>query len=572
MTPRRKTKKTHPKRRLTEKREAGKLKIIPLGGMEEVGRNMTVFEYEDDIVIVDMGFQFPEENMPGIDYIIPNVDYLKGKEKNIKGVVITHGHLDHIGAVPYLIPRLGGPTIYTAKLTRGLIEKRQEEFNEKVTISEIDADSKIKLGKFNLEFFAVNHNIPDSFGVLIKTPVGNFVHTGDWKFDHSPVGDQPADLGRIALIGQEGVQALLCDSTDAAKKGHAISENGITANLSQVFEKAPGRIIAATFSSNINRVHQLILLAEKYGRRVAVEGRSMKNNIEIAYKLKYLKVNPGTMIDIDQTRRMPDDKVLIVVTGAQGESRAALMRMANGEHRKTNIKKGDTVLFSSSVVPGNERTVQYLKDTLVREGARVIHYQMLDVHAGGHARQEDIKLMIRLLKPNYYIPVEGSTYQLAKNAEIAKLVGVPENHIFIAGNGQIMEFTKDKGKLTQKKVPASYVMVDGLGVGDVSNVVLRDRQQLAEDGMFVIIVSLDNKGRLANSPDIISRGFVYVNESQELMAEARQRVKKIVQKKHDPRAKSNWAYVKDQLRDDLGQFLYNKTERRPMVLPVIIQV
>ena len=341
MTPRRVVKKRHISRpNLTQKHGAGKMKIIPIGGVEEVGRNMTVFEYEDDILIVDMGFQFPEENMPGIDYIIPNVEYLKGREKDIKGVIITHGHLDHIGAIPYLIPKLGRPIIYTAKLTKGLIDRRQEEFRDKLQIEEINAESKLKLGKFNVEFFAVNHNIPDSFGVLLKTPVGNFIHTGDWKFDHSPVGDKPADLGRIAMIGQEGVRVLLSDSTNAEKPGHAISESAIKNNLNQVFDKSPGRIVAATFSSNLNRIYQLIMLAEKHGRRVAIDGRSMKTNVEIAYKLKYLKVNPGTIIPLDQARRMADDKILILATGAQGESRAALMRMANGEHRQINIKKG----------------------------------------------------------------------------------------------------------------------------------------------------------------------------------------------------------------------------------------
>lgn len=555
-----------------DSRTLNKLKIIPIGGVEEVGRNMTVFEYGNDIVIVDMGFQFPEENMPGIDYIIPNIQYLRGKEKNIRGVIITHGHQDHIGAIPYLSPKLGDPTIYATRLTKALIEKRQEEFKEKLKTSLIKPGDVLKLGNFTAEFFAVNHNIPDSIGVLLRTPAGNVIHTGDWKFDHSPIGDKPVDLGRIALIGREGILALLCDSTSAENPGYAVSETHIKATLSQVFDRAPGRIIAATFASNLNRISQLIQLAERFGRRVAVDGRSMKSNVEIAYKLGYIKTKPGTIVNIDQIRRMSDEKVLIIATGAQGEEKAALMRMASGEHRKIQIKKGDTAIFSSSVVPGNERTVQYLKDTLVREGAYVIHYKMMDVHTGGHAKQEDIKLMIRLVMPKYFIPIEGSTYQLVKNAEIAKILGIQDENILIPSNGQIMEFSKGKGKLTNKKVPSSYVMVDGLGVGDVSNVVLRDRQLLAEDGMFIVIVTVDKRGNLIGSPDIISRGFVYVNQHQDMLAKARMKVKKILAGKRAKEASADWEYIKSQIRDNVGQFLYSKTERRPMILTVIIEV
>jgi ribonuclease J len=572
MTPRRKKHFSNRPYRHSAHTSFGKLKIIPLGGAEEVGRNMMLFEYGSDIVIVDMGFQFPEENMPGIDYIIPNIEYLKGKENNIRGVIISHGHYDHIGAIPYLIPRLGNPTIYTARLTKAIIERRQEEFHDRIKTQEVKPGETLKLGCFTINFFGVNHNIPDSLGIVLRTPEGIFVHTGDWKFDYSPVGDEPADLGKIALLGEEGVTCLLCDSTDADTKGYSISEKTINASLAQVFDKAPGRIIAATFASNLNRVKQLIMLGEKFNRRVAIDGRSMKTNVEIAHKLGYIKTKPGTLVELDQVRRLPKEKVLVIATGAQGESRAALMRMASGEHRQINVHKGDTVLFSSSVVPGNERTVQYLKDTLVRQGARVIHYRMMDVHAGGHARQEDIKLMIRLLKPKYFIPIEGNTYLLAKNAELAQSVGIPAANTIIPANGQIIEFSKGRGRLTDKKVPSNYVMVDGLGVGDISHVVLRDRQQLAEDGMFVIVINIDNQGQLANSPDIISRGFIYVNENQEMLAETRKKIKKIIEKNRNKKGRMNYSYLKDQIRDDIGQFLYNKTERRPMILPMIIQV
>lgn len=556
------------------------LKIIPLGGLEEVGRNMMLFEYGDpaspadeDIIIVDMGLQFPEEDMPGIDYIIPNITYLKDKISKIRGVIITHGHYDHIGAIPHLMPRLGNPPIYTAALSRGIILKRQGDFKNtpKLNIKTVKCEDTIQLGVFRIEFFHVNHNIPDSMGLAIHTPVGLIIHTGDFKFDRNPIGEAPTDSAKIARLGEKGVLALLADSTSVEEKGHSISEKTIQETLEEIFLKSSGRIIAATFASLINRIQQIIALAEKFGRKVVVDGYSMKANVEIARNLGYLKAGKNTFIKPQEAKNFPDNKIVILCTGAQGEGRAVLMRLANNEHRFLKIQPEDTVIFSSSVVPGNERTVQGLRDTLARLGAKVIHYEMMDVHAGGHARAEDAKMMLRLAKPKFFMPIEGSHYMLKEHAEIAKGLGIPQKNIIIADNGQVIEATPDQLRVSKKKVPTNYVMVDGLGVGDVGEVVLRDRIIMARDGMFVIIVTIDSEtGKLRGSPDIISRGFIYMRISKELLEATRRKVKQIVAK--TAQKPLNWAYVKNNLRDKIGQFLFSKTKRRPMVIPVVIEV
>ena len=567
------TKIHYPK--LTKRKKTKRLRIIPLGGLEEVGRNMTLFEYGQDIIIVDMGLQFPEEDMPGIDYIIPNINYLKGKEKNIKGIFITHGHLDHIGAIPHLMPKLGNPPIFTAALTAGLIKRRQEDYpNEKsLNIKVVNFGSSINLGTFKVEFFHVNHNIPDVLGMAIHTPEGLVIHTGDFKFDHSPITDKPADIGRIAQLGSQNVLALMSDSTDAENPGYSISEREIQKTLDTIFLKAQGRIIVATFSSLVSRVQQIITLSEKYGRKVAVDGYSMRTTLEIANKLGYVKIKRGTMIRPEQIKNYPDNQISLICTGAQGEGRAVLMRIANKEHRHVQVKKGDTVIFSSSVVPGNERTVQNLKDQLYRQEANVIHYKMMDVHAGGHAQVEDLKMMLNLIKPKFFIPIHGNYYMLKLHAKIAESVGIPEQNIVISGNGNVMELTRNSISLTREKVPSNYVMVDGLGVGDVGNVVLRDRQQMSEDGMFTIIIIIDSKtGKIIGSPDIISRGFIYMKGSSILVDETKKKVVEIVNKKAVAEHGTNWAYIKDNVRDQIGQFLFNKTQRRPMVLPVVIEV
>jgi ribonuclease J len=551
-----------------------KLRVAVLGGLEEIGRNCTLIEYGDDILIVDMGLQFPEEDMPGIDYIIPNMNYLKGKEKRIRGVIITHGHYDHIGGIPHLIPVLGYPPIYALPMTNGIIKKRQEDFKNvrPLNIHNVSNQDRLRLGAFDVEFFHVNHNIPDSVGVVIHTPEGTIVHTGDWKFDYQPVGELPADLQKIAKIGAEGVTALLSDSTSAMQSGHQVSETEIGLNIETLIERAKGRMIIGVFSSLLSRIKQLIETAEKHGKVVALGGFSMKSNVEIAKELGYMKFSPKTLVDIRGIEKYPPEKVVIICTGAQGEKNASLMRIANGEHRDVNLVPGDTVVFSSSVIPGNERTVQRLKDTLYRKGAEVIHYEMMDVHAGGHAKSEDVKLMLRLLNPTYFVPIHGNHFMLHLNAKVATSMGFKKENIFIGDNGQVMEFSKGTGVLTKNKLPSDYVFVDGLGVSDETNVVLRDRQLLAEDGMVVVISTVDTKsGQLIQNPDIISRGFVYLKEHKELIEDLRHRVKKLVVDS-DPKSWADTNFIKNKIRDYVGQFLFTKTEKRPMILPVVIEV
>src|SRR3989339_1471619 len=555
------------------------LRVMVLGGLEEVGRNMALIEYNKEIIIIDMGLMFPEEDMPGIDYIIPNTKYLEDKSDWIKGVIITHGHMDHIGGIPHIAGPIGNPPMFMGKLTAGLVQKRCEEFNRcpKLNISEINENSKIQLGKsFRVEFLRVNHSIPDSFGVIIHTPIGTIIHTGDFKIDYSPVNDKPADLNRIAQIGGQGVLLLMSDSTDATHPGYQISESSIGDEMGKIFEKLEGRIIIGTFASQLSRVQKLFDLAEKFGRRISLQGRSMNDNVEIAHQIGYLKFNPRILVRDADLKRLPDNKIIVLGTGAQGESNAFLVRVVSGEHRSLSLKSGDTVIFSSSVIPGNERSIQGLKDMVVRQGARVVHYEMMDVHAGGHAKQEDLKLMMRLLKPRYFMPIEGNHFMLRAHADLAEQVGIPKDNIFVADNGQVVEFIQQggevSGKLTKEKVPTDYVMVDGLGVGDVFNIVLRDRRVMAEDGMVVAIATIDSKtGDPIGNPDIISRGFVYMKENRDLIEKTRMKIKKIV-KDHDTRTPADDDYIKNKIRNEIGQFLFSQTKRRPMVLPVVIKV
>jgi len=559
---------------------SGKLRVIVLGGLEEVGRNMTLFEYNKEVIIIDMGLQFPEEDMPGIDYIIPDVTYLEGKENWVKGVIISHGHYDHIGAIPHLIGKIGNPPMFMGKLTAGLVRKRSKEFVKcpKLAITEIDETRRLQLGKyFQVEFLRVNHSIPDCFAVIIYTPLGVIIHTGDFKIDYSPVNDKPADLNRIAQIGGRGVKLLLADSTDSTQPGYQISESSIGDEMSRLFEKLTGRIIISTFASQLSRIQKIFDLTEKFGRKIYLQGRSMNDNVEIAQQIGYLKFNPKILATDHELIRLPDDKIIILGTGAQGENNAFLMKVVNGEHRQINLRRGDTVIFSSSVIPGNERTIQNLRDMMVRQGAKVIHYEMMDVHAGGHAMQEDLKLMMRLLKPEYFMPIEGNHYMLQAHAELAEQVGLDKNKIFVADNGQVVEFSRNQqgvvsGRMTNEKVPTNYIMVDGLGVGDVSNIVLRDRRVMSADGMIVIIATIDSKtGEPIGNPDIISRGFVYMKENKELIQKTRMKVKKIV-KDRAPKTPIDDDYIKNKIRNDIGQFLFSQTKRRPMVLPVVIKV
>jgi len=559
---------------------SNRLRVMALGGLEEVGRNMSLIEYGDDIIIIDMGLQFPEEDMPGIDYIIPNTDYLKKNIDRIRGVIITHGHMDHIGAIPHIMGEIGNPPMFMGKMTAGLVRKRVEEHRKcpKLNIAQIDETSNIKLGQsFRVEFLRVNHSIPDCFAIIIHTPVGSVVHTGDFKIDYSPVNDKPADLNRIAQLGGNGVLLLMSDSTDATHPGYQKSESSIGDEMGQLFKKIEGRIIIGTFASQLSRIQKIFDIAEGLGRKVYLQGRSMNDNVEIARQIGYLKFNSSLLANDNEISKIPDNKLMILGTGAQGESNAFLMRVVNGDHRTVSLKDGDTVIFSSSVIPGNERSIQTLKDMIVRQGAKVVHYEMMDVHAGGHAKQEDLKLMMRLLKPRYFMPIEANHYMLRAHAELAEQVGIPKENIFVADNGQVIELVKDSqggvnGKLTSEKVLTDYVMVDGLGVGDVSNIVLRDRRVMSEDGMIVIIATIDSKtGEQIGNPDIISRGFVYMKENRELIQKTRMKVKKIV-KDHDSRTPADTDNIKNKIRNDVGQFLFKETKRRPMVLPVVIKV
>ncbi|MEA3272869.1 MAG: ribonuclease J [Patescibacteria group bacterium] len=573
-----KTTKLRPRRKQHRRKPARfsnreKLKIMVVGGLEEVGRNCTLLEYGDDIIIIDIGLQFPEEDMPGIDYIIPNLSYLKGKEKNIRGIIITHAHLDHIGGIPHLSPKLGNPPIFTTRFSSAVIKKRQEDFeNKRLNIKEITKDDQLVLGKFRVEFYHINHNIPESLGIVVHTPQGTVVHTGDWKFDYTPVGGEPADFSKLAKIGDKGVLALLSDSTNSDKKGHQISESEIGVVFEKIIKASSGRIIVGTFASLLSRMRQVIEIADKLGKKVAVDGFSMKSNLEISRKMGYVKVKPGTLIDMKQVDDFPPEKVIILCTGAQGEGKAVLMRITNNEHRNVQIQPGDTIVFSSSIIPGNERTIQRLKDTLVKKGAKIIHTDMMDVHAGGHAKADDVKLMLLLLKPKYFVPIEGNRFLLEENAAVAESMGIPEKNIFVADNGQVMEFAHNRGWLTNNHIKSDYVFVDGLGVGDVSQIVLRDRQMLAADGMVVVITLIDGKtGKLVGSPDIISRGFVYLKENKGLIEDTRKLVRKVAQDKDKKSAPDNM-YLKNKLRDEVGAFLFKRTERRPMILPVVIEV
>jgi len=554
------------------------LKIIPLGGLGEVGRNMMVLEYRDSILIIDAGFSMPGENMLGIDYTIPNVEYLtkNKKYKNIEGVIFTHGHYDHIGAVPYVINKLGNPPMYAGGLAKGIILKRQAEFpmQKKLNITEIKDGSKLKLGPFKIESFKQNHTIPDNLGFFIETPVGNIVHTSDFKFDKHPVNEKPTDYEKLKAFGRRGITLLMSDSTGAEQEGHSLSELDINKNLNKIFEKTTGRIIVGTFSSQINRLQQIITLSEKYGRRVAIVGRSMKTNIAITKELGLIKIKKGTLLKkVSDVNKLKDEEITIMCTGAQGEETSGLMKIVLKQHPSVCIKPGDTMIFSSSVIPGNERSVQSLKDDLLRQHAILYHYGMMDIHAGGHAKREELKEMMVMMKPKFFMPVHGQYSMLVANAGLANENGIPKSNIVIAENGNIVNLSKNKIYLDKKEVPSSCVMIDGLGIGDVGEVVLRDRKSLAEDGIFVIIAVVDKKtGKIQTSPDIISRGFVYLKESQGLLNETRKKVVKTINNATGSGQMVNWTYIKNKVRDDVGEFLFKKTERRPMVLPVIIEV
>ncbi|MEO5927604.1 MAG: ribonuclease J [Patescibacteria group bacterium] len=552
-----------------------RLKVTVLGGNEEVGRNMTMLEYGNDIMLIDMGLQFPDEDMPGVDYIIPNISCLKGKEKNIRGVIITHAHYDHIGGIPHLMPRLGNPPLFATDLTCGIIKKRQEDHKDTppLNMHVVKHDDVLQLGAFKVEFFGVAHSVPTSMGVIVDTPCGIIVHTGDFKLDSSPGAQSVQETHKMLKLGERNVLALMIDSTNATKTGRQLTESTIQHNIDEIIANAKGKIIIGTFASMIARVQQIILACERAGRKVAVEGFSMRSNIAIAQELGYMKIQKGTLIETKRIGDYPPEKVAVVCTGAQGEERAVLMRIANREHPFIEIEPGDTIVFSSSVIPGNERSVQRVKDTLYREGANVVHYQMMDVHAGGHAQQEDLIETHQMIKPKYIIPIEGHYSFLVEHAKAAVKNGFNKDNILIADNGQIMEFDRERnGRLTNQKVPTDYVFVDGLGVGNTNHVVLRDRQELAGDGIVIVVAVVNHRtGQLLHLPDIISRGFVYMKDQQELIQLSRKKVADIL-KKGDPAVSRDIGDIKDVVRDELGEYLYHKTQLRPMVLPIIVEV
>lgn len=553
------------------------LRFVPLGGLEEVGKNMSIIEYGNDMIVIDMGLMFPNEDMPGIDYVLPDVSYLAENKEKIRGVIITHGHLDHTGGIPYLYDKIGSPQIYSAPLTNGLIKKRLEEFGmeNRVKLQTITPGKEVlQLGCFKVETFRLNHNIPDSIGLSITTPEGILVYATDWKFDHTPADGRPTDFSKLAQLGGQDVLALFSDSTNAQKPGHTISEKEVEDVLFKLVENARGRVIVATFSSLISRIQQILNVAKKMNRKVAFSGRSMVANVEVASALEALIIPEDTMIDVKEIGKYPDQRIIIVCTGSQGEERSALTRIASGEHRQIKIKKGDTVILSSSPIPGNERSVNDVMDNLFREGARVIYQKLMDVHTSGHAYQEDLKLMMGLIKPKFFIPIHGERHKLMVHAGLAQDVGIPEQNVLVSDNGQIIEFEGGKGAVTNKRVPASYVMVDGLGVGDVGNIVLRDRKAMAEDGIFVVIVTVNHEtGQIVTSPDIISRGFIYMRENENLVHKARAEIKRLFSKHStDRKPRGDWGLIKTKLREELGEFLHKETERRPMVIPVVIEV
>ena len=548
------------------------LKIIALGGIEEIGKNMTLFEYEDEIIIVDSGLEFPEDSMLGVDLVIPDITYLEKNKHKIKGLVVTHGHEDHIGSIPYLLKQINVP-IYATKLTMALIKNKLEEHKllrgAKLTV--VNQGQTINLGKMQVEFIRSCHSIPDSVMLAIKTPVGVVLHTGDFKIDYTPIDDQVMNLGRIAELGNEGVLALLSDSTNAERKGYTMSESTVGEVLDKLFLNCTKRIVVATFASNVHRVQQIVNAAVANNRKIAVCGRSMINMINAARELGYIKVPDNVFIDIDMIKNYTDEQLVIITTGSQGETMSALTRMAAGEHKKVEITPNDLVIISATPIPGNEKLVSKVIDDLMQIGAEVVYSSLADVHVSGHACQEEQKLILSLAKPKYFLPVHGEYRQLLAHAQTARKLGISPQNIFITTNGRILELTENEAKLTGT-VPTGKIMVDGLGVGDVGNVVLRDRQHLSQDGLIVIVLTLNSAtGEIIAGPDVISRGFVYIRESENLMEDIKKVIRLKVQELEEKKV-TDWGTIKSIIRDELRDYIFQKTKRNPMLLPIIMEV
>ena len=549
----------------------GKLKIIPLGGMGEVGKNITLFEYNDSIIIIDCGMTFPEEEMLGIDIVIPDVTYLIKNKSKIKALFITHGHEDHFGAIPYVLKKLDVP-IYATKLTLGLLKNKLKEHRLKnVSLNTVKHGDKIKSGPFEVEFIKTSHSIPDSAALAIDTPFGKVVHTGDFKIDFTPISDDVMDLNRFAELGNEGVLALLSDSTNVTRPGYTMSESTVGETFRDLFSKAEGRILVATFASNIHRIQQIINASELNNRKVVISGRSMLNNTEVALELGYLKVKSDTIIDIKNMRKYPDDEIVLITTGSQGEPMSALTRIANSDHRRIELQADDLVIISATPIPGNEKTVSKVINSLMEKGTKVIYESLAEVHVSGHACQEELKLIHSLIKPKYFIPAHGEFRHLKLHANLSEEMGTPAENIFILKNGQTVEISAKSAKLGSD-VQSGNILVDGLGIGDVGNIVLRDRKHLSEDGLIVVVVTISKEnGKVIAGPDIISRGFVYVRESGDLMEESRIVVRDALRLCEEKNI-TDWTTLKTTVRDTLRSHFYEKIKRNPMILPIIMEV
>ena len=549
-----------------------KLKITFLGGVGEIGKNMTCLEYNDEIIIVDAGLTFPDDDLPGVDIVIPDMTYLIENKAKIKALLLTHGHEDHIGAVPFLLQQLQVP-IYGSRLTLALVENKMKEYPKvKYKAIAVKPRNVLKIGAFSIEFIKVSHSIAGSLALSITTPVGTIVHTGDFKIDYEPIDGEMTDLPRLGEIGRKGVNLLLCESTNVCRKGYSMSEKSVGRTLDEIIKNhANNRIIVATFASNIHRMQQIMDIAEKYKRKIAFTGRSMINVSEVAMKLGELSFNRENIVDIEKVDKMDDKEVLIMTTGSQGEPMSALTRMAAGEFKSLKIRENDLVILSASPIPGNEKNVYNVINALYKLGADVIYDELADVHTSGHACQEEQKLILSLARPQYFIPVHGEYRQLMAHAETAKELGIPAQNIFITHNGRILELNKDEAKFTTS-VPSGKVLVDGLGVGDVGNIVLRDRQHLSQDGLIVIVLTMDSStGEIVSGPDVISRGFVYVRESENLMEDVKNVIKQEVAG-FEQRHITDWSTIKSTLKDDLRDYIFQKTKRDPMILPIIMEV
>ncbi|MEL7564301.1 MAG: ribonuclease J [Dehalobacterium sp.] len=547
-----------------------KVSLIPLGGLGEIGKNMMAIKYEENIIVIDAGLMFPEDELLGVDIVIPDITFLLENKEQVKGIILTHGHEDHIGALPYVLKELNVP-VYGTRLTLGLLQGKLKEHQVSADLNVVKPRDVLKIEPFKIEFIRVSHSIADSVAVAVHTPLGTILHTGDFKFDMTPIDGDPIDFHKFASLGEHGVLVMLSDSTNVERPGYTLSEKSVGETFDETFRLAKSRIILASFASNVHRVQQAIWAAAKYNRKVAVIGRSLLNVVNIAAEMGYLKIPRNTLIDIDEVGQVPGNRVVILTTGSQGEPMSGLTRMAQSEHRQIQIMPGDTIIISAVPIPGNEKSVSRTIDHLFKLGADVIHESVAGIHVSGHASQEELKLMINLVKPKFFVPVHGEYRMLYKHAKLAEQMGILPENIFVGENGQVLDFTKKKGQLNGR-VHSGRVLVDGLGVGDVGNVVLRDRKQLSQDGIFIVTLTIDKaSGTIVAGPEMVSRGFVYVKESEKLMEDARKKIQDVLLK-NDPEKIKDWSNIKSGIRDTLGRFLYERTKRKPMILPIISEM